>query len=274
MGRFGRRRRYPALYAALRRRTGGTPLQRRRRRDGNLRRRGGREARSVDARLRNARSAAGRLRRPRQDALRKPLRLRAAHLAEPRGDRPHRHGASRRRRRTTGAGRLVRPGRRRTVRRDASGTRGDGGTLHDDHATLLAGRLAADAPHAGGARDGRRRTLPSHRRMAAEPFWAKRHASKIPQRAARSISSRRGPKSASSGTTASSPCCAATAVPHRSTTKPSTAKKTSTGSERTIPPPKTASPQDAVFSFRSDSKVGKRIREDRNTIDYQCIDSG
>ena len=63
-------------------------------------------------------------------------------------------------------------------------------------------------------------------------------------------------------------------VPHRSTTKPSTAKKTSTGSERTIPPPKTASPQDAVFSFRSDSKVGKRIREDRNTIDYQCIDSG
>ena len=105
-------------------------------------------------------------------------------------------------------------------------------------------------------------------------FWAKRHASKIPQRAARSISSRRGPKSASSGTTASSPCCAATAVPHRSTTKPSTAKKTSTGSERTIPPPKTASPQDAVFSFRSDSKVGKRIREDRNTIDYQCIDSG
>lgn len=28
MGRFGRRRRYPALYAALRRRTGGTPLQR------------------------------------------------------------------------------------------------------------------------------------------------------------------------------------------------------------------------------------------------------
>lgn len=39
--------------------------------------------------------------------------------------------------------------------RDASGTRGDGGTLHDDHATLLAGRLAADAPHAGGARDGR-----------------------------------------------------------------------------------------------------------------------
>lgn len=49
MGRFGRRRRYPALYAALRRRTGGTPLQRRRRRDGNLRRRGGREVRSVDA---------------------------------------------------------------------------------------------------------------------------------------------------------------------------------------------------------------------------------
>ena len=44
--------------------------------------------------------------------------------------------------------------------------------------------------------------------------------------------------------------------------------------KRTTPPPNTASPQDAVFSFRSDSKVGKRIREDRNTIDYQCIDSG
>lgn len=273
MGRFGRRRRYPALYAALRRRTGGTPLQRRRRRDGNLRRRGGREVRSVDARLRNARSAAGRLRRPRQDALRKPLRLRAAHLAEPRGDRPHRHGASRRRRRTTGAGRLVRLGRRRTVRCDASGTRGDGGTLHDDHATLLAGRLAADAPHAGGARNGRR-TFLSRRGVAAEHSGRSGTPRPIPQRAARSRSSRRGPKSASSGTTASSPCCAATAVPHRSTTKPSTAKKTSTGSERTIPPPKTASPQDAVFSFRSDPKVGKRIREDRNTIDYQCIDSG
>ena len=34
--------------------------------------------------------------------------------------------------------------------------------------TRPSGRLAADAPHAGGARDGRRRTLPSHRRMAAE----------------------------------------------------------------------------------------------------------
>ena len=41
------------------------------------------------------------------------------------------------------------------------------GTLHDDHATLLAGRLAVDAPHAGGARNGRR-TFLSRRGVAAE----------------------------------------------------------------------------------------------------------